>query len=151
MKFGLWRINLAVAKAVLTSRGVEPYLPVRLTSLGVRKMCAPLRAASVAISFGSTIWQAPKVSWIPGTSSVTSWSIGWIAPWMIFGKNRFFNNFCGQFPLVVKVATFGSLLGSLFGLLTASASSQNRLWNQPVPWNCLYRQPVPRNRSVQNL
>ena len=26
MKFGLWRVNLAVITEVLTSRGVEPYL-----------------------------------------------------------------------------------------------------------------------------
>ena len=30
--------------------------------------------------FGSTVWRVPKVSHIPGTSSVTIWSIGWIAP-----------------------------------------------------------------------
>ena len=35
---------------------------VRLTYLGVRKMCASLRAASVKISFGCTIWRPPKVS-----------------------------------------------------------------------------------------
>ena len=101
MEFLICRVNLAVAAEVFMSRGVEPSLPFRLTSLGFRKMRAPLRAASVTISFGGTIWRAPKVSWIPGTSSVTSWSIGRIALWVIFGTNRFFNNFCGVFPLVV--------------------------------------------------
>ena len=75
MKFGIWRVNLAVATAVLTYRGVDPSLHVRLTSLGVQKMRAPLRAASVTIFFGSTVWRAPEVSRIPGTSYVTSWSI----------------------------------------------------------------------------
>ena len=93
MQFGLWRVNLAVATEVLTSCSMDPPLPVRLTYLGVRKMRAPLRAASVMIYFWSTVWRAPKVSWITGTSSVTSWSIRRIAPWMIFGMNRFFNNF----------------------------------------------------------
>ena len=101
IKFGLWRVNLAVATAVLTSRDRELSLPVQFTSLGVREMRAPLCAATVTISFWSTIWRAPKISWIPGTSTVTSWSIGQIASWMIFGTNRFFNNFCANFPLVV--------------------------------------------------
>ena len=101
MKFELWRVNLAVATAVLTSRGVELSMPVRLTSLGVRKMPATLRAVSVTISFGSTVWRASKLSHITCTSSVTSWSIRQISPWMIFGTNRFFGNFCVDFPLVV--------------------------------------------------
>ena len=101
MKFELWRVNLAVATAVLTSRGVELSMPVRLTSLGVRKMPATLRAVSVTISFGSTVWSASKLSHITCTSSVTSWSIRQISPWMIFGANRFFGNFCVDFPLVV--------------------------------------------------
>ena len=42
-----------------------------------------------------------KVSQIPDTSSVTSWSIGRIAPWMIFGISRLMNNFCRYFPLLV--------------------------------------------------
>ena len=98
---GIWIVNLAVTTVVLTSRGVEPSLPVQITSFGVRKMCAPLYAASVTISFRSTVWHAPKFSRIPSTYSLTSWSIGRIAPWMIFGTNRYFNNFCGKVPLVV--------------------------------------------------
>ena len=101
MKFGFWRVNLTVATAVLTSCGLDPSLSVRLTSLRVQKMLAPLYAVSVTISFGNTVWREPKVSRIPGTSSVTSWSIGRITPWMIFGTNRFFDNFCEHFPLVV--------------------------------------------------
>ena len=44
LKIGLGGVNLAVATAVLTSRGMEPSLPVRLTSLRVRKCvhhCTP--------------------------------------------------------------------------------------------------------------
>ena len=73
MKYGILKVNLLVSKTVLTSRGVDPTLSVRITSLGFQKMHAPLHAASVTISFGSTVWRAPKVSRIPGTSSVTSW------------------------------------------------------------------------------
>ena len=101
LKFLIRGVNLAVATAVLTSHGVEPSLPVRLTYLGVRKMRVPLRAASVTISFRSTVCRVSKVFHIYGSSSMTSWSIGRIAPGMIFGTNRFFNNFCGNFTLVV--------------------------------------------------
>ena len=110
---------------------MEPSLPVRLTSLVFRKIHTLLHAASVTISFGSTVRHAPKVSRIPGTSSVTVWSIGRVLPWMICGKNWFFNNVCGKFLLVVYVATFGLLFGllfgSLFGLLTASTCSSESI------------------------
>ena len=75
LKLGLGGVNLAVATAVLTSRGVDLSLPIWLTSLEVRKMPVPLRAASVTISFGSTVWCTPKASRIPGTSSVMIGSI----------------------------------------------------------------------------
>ena len=101
LKVGLLIVNLAVDTAVLTSCGVELSLPIQIISLGVRKMHAPLRAVSVTISFRSTVLHTPKVSRIYGTYSVTSWSIGQIAPWMIFGTNQFFNNFCEIFLLVV--------------------------------------------------
>ena len=65
------------------------------------EMRAPLRAASVTISFRSTVWRAPKVSRIPGTSSVESCEIVRILSWMIFGMNQLLNNFCGGFPLIV--------------------------------------------------
>ena len=55
LKLGLGGVNLAVDTAVLTSRGVEPSLPVWLSSLGVRKMCASLSAASMKIFFGITV------------------------------------------------------------------------------------------------
>ena len=50
LKLGIGGVNLAVAMAVLIYCGVEPSLPVQLTSLGVCKMCAPLRAASIHFS-----------------------------------------------------------------------------------------------------
>ena len=55
LKILIGGVNLAVATAVLTSRGMETSLPVRITSLGVRKMRAPLCAASVTISLESTV------------------------------------------------------------------------------------------------
>ena len=73
LNLGLGGINLTVAMAVLTSRGMELSLPVQLTSIRVRKMCAPLHDVSATISFGSTVWRALTVSRIPGISSVTSW------------------------------------------------------------------------------
>ena len=72
MKFGICRVNLVIATAVFTSHGEEPSLPVRLNSLVVQKMRAPLRTASVMIFFGITSWRAPKFSQILVTSSVTS-------------------------------------------------------------------------------
>ena len=75
LKFWLGGVNLAVATSVLTSRGVEPSLSVRLTSLGFPKMRASLRAALVIISFRSTVWHAHKVSRIPCTYYVTCWKL----------------------------------------------------------------------------
>ena len=65
------------------------------------EMRAPLHVASLTVSFGSTVCHAPKVYRITDTSSVTSWSIGRIAYWIIFGTNQFFNNFCAVFLLIV--------------------------------------------------
>ena len=62
LKIGHGGVNLAVTTSALTSFGVEPSLPVRLTLTGVRKMRAPLLDASVTLSFGNTVWGAPKVS-----------------------------------------------------------------------------------------
>ena len=67
MKIWFGGVNIEGATAVLMSHGVEPSLPVRLPSLGVRKVRAPLHAAFVTISFRSTIWRAPKAFWITGT------------------------------------------------------------------------------------
>ena len=80
-------------------RGAVPdratYLPWSL------EMRAPLRTVSMKISLRNTVWRAPKVSQIPGTPSAMSWLIGQIASWMIFGTNRIFNKFCGNFMVVV--------------------------------------------------
>ena len=100
LKIWIGGFNLAVSTAVVTSRGMEPPLPVWLTSIGFRKMRTSLHAASTTISFESTVWCASKVYRIPGKYSVISWSIGKIAPGMIFGMNQLLNNFL-KFPLVV--------------------------------------------------
>ena len=73
MKIWLGGVNLAVATAVMMSCGVEPSLPVWITSLGVRNMRAPLCTVSVKIYFGSTVWRVPKVTRISDTPSMTSW------------------------------------------------------------------------------
>ena len=106
MKFGLWRVNLAVTTEVLTSRGMDPSLTVRLTSLRVQDMCAPLSVKYVTISFRSTVWRTPKVSRITGISYGTSWSIQRIGPWMIFGTDRFFHDF----PTQNSVRSVGSYI-----------------------------------------
>ena len=93
VKLGLGGINLSFITTVLTCCGVEPSLCVRLASLGVRELCVPLCAVSVALAFGSTVWRVPKVSKICGRSSMTSWSTIQIVAGMIFGTNRFLNNF----------------------------------------------------------
>ena len=77
----LWQIligevNLAAATTLFPSCGVVPSLPVLLTSLGVQKICAPVRTAPVTISFEITICHTSKVSPIPATYSVIIWSIG---------------------------------------------------------------------------
>ena len=101
LNLGLGGFNLVVATAELKSCGMDPSLPVQLTLPGVWKMRAPLCAASVTLAFGSTVWCEPKISLIPVTSSVTSWLIGLMAPWMISGTNRLLNKFYVKFPLVV--------------------------------------------------
>ena len=56
----LWQIwigevNLAADTTLFPSHGVVTSLPVLLTSLGVQKICAPLRTVSVTISFDKTV------------------------------------------------------------------------------------------------
>ena len=60
LEIGLGGFNIAVATAELTSRGVDPSLPMRLTFLGSQKIHAPLCTASVTLTFGSTVWREPK-------------------------------------------------------------------------------------------
>ena len=71
LELGLDGFNLAVATADLTSCGVNPSLPVQLTFPGVQKMCMPLRAASMTLTFRITVKPALKVSRICGGSSRT--------------------------------------------------------------------------------
>ena len=62
LELGLGGFNLVVATVELTSHVMEPSLPVRLSFLGVQKMCALLRAASVKLAFRSTIFREPQIS-----------------------------------------------------------------------------------------
>ena len=72
------------------------------SSLGVQKIRAPLRAASMTISFERTVWHASKFYLIPPASSVIVWSIGRVAPGVIFGMSRLRINLCEEFLLVVS-------------------------------------------------
>ena len=86
LETGLWEINLEFSLE-LTSRGVESYLPVRLTFPGVEKMRAQLRAASVRLAFETTVWRGLKISCTPTTSAVTSGLVCLMTTGMIFGTN----------------------------------------------------------------
>ena len=61
LELGLGGFNLAVATEDLTSHGVDPSLPVRLTFLGVQKTRVPLCAASVTLTSGIIVWREPKI------------------------------------------------------------------------------------------
>ena len=97
---GLGELNLEFSSD-LTSRGVERSLPVRLTFPGIRKMCAPVHAASVMLAFRSTVWSGLRISCAPTRLAVKSGLIGPMTTGMIFGTNRLINNLCVNFPLVV--------------------------------------------------
>ena len=101
LELGFGGFNPMFSTAELTSRGVEPFLPLRLTFLVVRKMRAPLRATSVTLAFGSTVWREPKISQILDGSSVTSCSSGRIAAGAVIGTNRLINNVCVKSQLIV--------------------------------------------------
>ena len=96
--------NMLDPMAVFLSRGVVPSVPCQLTSAGVRKTCAELRATSVTISLERIVRCACKVSPLPSASSAIIWSIGRIATGMISGMSRLINNLCGEFLLVVSVS-----------------------------------------------
>ena len=105
---------------VLSSRGVFLSVPCRITSSGVWKKRAALIAVSVAIYFERIVRHACKLSPIHAASSAIVWSIGGIETGMISEVIQLINNLCGEYPLVVCVAT----LGLLFGLLSTSSSSE---------------------------
>ena len=98
---GLGEFKLDFVLADLTSYGVDPPLTVQLTFSRVWKMRAQLRATSVMLAFGSTVWHRFKISCTPTTSTVMSGLISLMMTGMIFGTNRLINNFCVNLPLVV--------------------------------------------------
>ena len=55
------------------------------------------------------------MSFTPIASAVMGGCIGRMTTGIIFGTNRLINSLCAKFPLVVWVASFGSLVGLLFG------------------------------------
>ena len=79
--------------------GVVTSLPVRLTSPGVRKMRALMRAVTVTITSEVGICRACVVSLQAAITSGIRGSIGG----MIIRRVRLINTFCGEFPLVVSV------------------------------------------------
>ena len=63
-------------------------------------MRAQLRATSVTLTFGRTVWRGLKLSCTLTTSAVTSGLIGPMMTGMIFGTNRLINNFCVKLSVV---------------------------------------------------
>ena len=100
LKLGLEKTNLEFFSVALTSLGAEPSLLIPLTFLGVRKMRAQLRAASVTLAFRSTVWSGLKMYYMITASAVTSRFIGPMTTGVIFGTNRLINIFCVKIPLV---------------------------------------------------
>ena len=85
---------------VFPSLGVVTSITVRIKSLGVREMHAPLRATSVTITFEVGVWPTCVVPLPTATPSETSGLIGG----MMTGMVRLINNFCADFLLVVSVS-----------------------------------------------
>ena len=126
----LWKlltgeVNLLVTTEAFPSRVVVPSMPVLFTSLLVRKICAPLRTVSVTVSFERTVWRASKVSLIIATSSVIVWSIGRIAPRMIFGMIQLRINLCGVLPLIVSLSVIFLSFPSLVWFSTNESLSRS--------------------------
>ena len=97
-------VNLVYPMSVFLSHGLVLSMPFRLTSVGVRKTCAALRAVSVTIYFKRIVWRACKVSPLPAASSAIVWSTSGIVTGMISGMSWLINNLRGDFLLVVSVS-----------------------------------------------
>ena len=108
-------------------------------------MPAQLRAASVTLAFMRTVWHGLKISCMPITLTVIIGLIDPMTTGIIFGTNRLINIFCVKFPLLVWVAAFGLLFGSIFGSLLVTIFFRNQLLHQHVYRNHLFDQPVLRN------
>ena len=85
LETGLGELNLDLSSDLML-RGVALSLLVRLTFPGVsRKMCTQLRAVSVTLAFGRTVWRGLKMSCTPITSAGMSRLISPMITRMIFG------------------------------------------------------------------
>ena len=96
LKIWIGEFNLAVATVVLTSHGVEPYLPVRLTPSDSRKCarhCAlclwksPLRAPSGVRPKSLGFLAHPLWSYGQSDGLRLGWSLEWTSCWIIFVGN----------------------------------------------------------------
>ena len=120
---GFFEFNLDLVSVELMSLGVALPLSMRFTFPGVREMRAQLRSVSVTLAFGSTVWRWLNIYCTPTTLAVMR---GLFGP-MTTGMVGLINDLCVKFQLVVGVATFGSLLRSLFGSLLATTNFSESL------------------------
>ena len=84
LELGIGGFNLAVATVELTSCGVEPFLPVRLTFLGVRKMRGTARRIRDACLEEHRLERSQHLSdswWILGDKLVNRTYCGWDDLW----------------------------------------------------------------------
>ena len=127
-----WVVTLEDTLTVFISIWIGLLVTFQFTTGGSLKTCAALDSAPMTISSKRTVrtpCKAPPHSETP--SAVSWWTVG-MTPWIIAGTSLFANNLCGEFPLVVLVAEFLSLVWvvtneSLSGSLTASTSSSELL------------------------
>ena len=101
LETGIGELNLEFSSELMY-RGVASSLLSPLTFLGfLLKMRVQLRATSVMLALGRTVWRGLKISCMPITSTVMSGLIGPMMTGMIFGTNRLINSFSLNFQLVV--------------------------------------------------
>ena len=115
---GIWKLALDLVLEEEDSIGVARSLSVPITFPVVRKMRAQRRAASVTFACSRTVWSRLKFSCATSTKMLTSRIIDWTKAWMV----GLINKFCveiplvtsvAEIPLIVPVATLGSLFVSL--------------------------------------
>ena len=92
----LGKLNLEFLSE-LTSYGMEPFLLIRLTFPGFRKIRPQLRVATVTLTFGSTAQNLLQYHPIGGDERL----ISAMTTGVTLGTNRLINNFCVKFSLVV--------------------------------------------------
>ena len=121
-------VDLGDTLTVFVSIGIGVPATIQFTTGGSLKTFTALGAVPVKISLKRTARTACKVPPHVETPSAVAWWTGGMTPWMIAGTSLFTNNLCGEFPFVVSVKTFPSLVlvatfRSLARSLTASSSS----------------------------